>query len=105
MPTDWVNSEDSVPAPRFLLPPLAFVAIPATATHGAGFRLMMDFFQNDWVLYSREAMAKDLSRAVPLPSYAQEEGEAAGTFLQAMGGKFREPAGEVHAPESDGDDD
>lgn len=60
----WVNVAATVPAPRLLLPPISFVAMPASAKSGAGFHLLLDFFRNDWVL-----PVVKLDRTIPIPRY------------------------------------
>lgn len=95
IPEDFIGEKTSIIAPRFLLPPIPFVAIPATENHGAGFRLMVDFFKNDWVLHSQERLTKALSREVPVPAYKEDyihdedlENASRGAFLQCIEGVY-----------------
>lgn len=36
------------------MPPITFVPVLASAKSGPGFRLMLDFFNNDWMLPSED---------------------------------------------------
>lgn len=59
-PPCYVDVKDSVAAPRLLLPPICFVESEE------GYRLMLDFFKNDWM------MTLDATRNIPVPKYLRD---------------------------------
>lgn len=42
--------ERTIPAAKLVVPPITFVPVPASDKCGPGFRVMLDFFNNDWLL-------------------------------------------------------
>jgi hypothetical protein len=65
-PRYYVGYETTIDAPKLLIPPITFTAIPGNEKDGsgAGFRLMMDFFKNDWLIPQK----KQLRRKILVPN-------------------------------------
>lgn len=63
----FIGDEELIDAPRFTIPPISFVPIVGEST-GPGFRLLMDFFNNDWAM-PKESM---YNRKVSVPKYLEE---------------------------------
>ena len=63
-PRAWLDVEETIPTAKLVVPPITFVAVPATDKNGPGFRLMLDFFNNDWQLSSGE----DVEHHVVVPN-------------------------------------
>lgn len=62
----YIRVIDNIPAPKLIVPPISFIAVPASddGNTGPGFRLLFDFFQNNWTVPS----AEQLARSVPIPT-------------------------------------
>jgi hypothetical protein len=66
--SQFIGDEELIDAPRLAIPPITFVAVPSNGSFGPGIRLLMDFFNNDWVMPREE----DWNRKISVPNYLEE---------------------------------
>jgi hypothetical protein len=53
-PEAFIDVERTIPTVKLVVPPITFVPVLASDKSGPGFRLMLDFFNNDWMLPSED---------------------------------------------------
>lgn len=82
----FIGDEELIDAPRLTVPPIPFVAIPSNGSSGPGYQLLMDFFNNDWVM-PRDG---DLERKISVPKYLEEELDWDEAQKRASDGDFPE---------------
>lgn len=77
-PEDFIqpSNNHSIPSPKMILPPISFIPVRGTKEGENGFHLVLDFFNNDWVM-AKEEERERMEREIPVPKYywaTMEEG-------------------------------
>lgn len=62
----FVGVDQTIPAPRLVLPPISFTPVFGCSGEVKGFHLMIDLFRNDFWIKKKE---KDTANVIPLPNF------------------------------------
>jgi hypothetical protein len=62
-PSEYIGEKELIDSPYLLIPPINFIYMPASenGSSGPGYQLLMDFFNNDWVIPTPDDLDQQLS--------------------------------------------